>query len=72
MFTTSQDNNTLELLTTEVKKLSPEQQKLLLMHLKRKEIYARAKAYDKANKPPKISNDDLSKIVKDVRKKMHK
>jgi hypothetical protein len=70
MFITQE--NTTEQLTTEVKKLSIEQQKILLMHLRKKEIYARAKAYDKANKPPKISNKELCDIVRDVRKKMLK
>ena len=72
MLITSSNNNTLEQLTTEVKKLSAEQQKVLLMHLKKKEIYARAKAFDKVNKPPKISNEELCEIVRDVRKKMSK
>lgn len=66
------NNNTTEELTLEVRKLSIEQQKILLMHLKKRDIYARAKAYDKANKPPKISNEEISDIVKDVRKKMSK
>ena len=70
MFTTP-DNTTAQL-TMEVQKLSIEQQSLLLMHLRKREIYSRAKAYDKANKPPKLSNLELSDIVKSVRKKMIK
>jgi hypothetical protein len=72
MFTASANNTTTDQLTTEVKKLSMEQQKILLMHLKKKEIYARAKAYDKANQPPKISTEEICDIVREVRKKMHK
>jgi len=64
--------NTTEQLTSEIRKLSIEQQKVLLMHLRKKEVYARARAYDKANKPPKISNQELCDMVKDVRKKMNK
>jgi hypothetical protein len=70
MFTTP-DNTTAQL-TMEVQKLSIEQQRILLMHLRKREIYARAKAYDKVNKPPKLSNIELSDIVKSVRKKMTK
>jgi len=70
MFTTP-DNTTAQL-TMEVQKLSIEQQRILLMHLRKREIYARARAYDKANKPPKLSNLELSDIVKSVRKKMTK
>lgn len=70
MFTTP-DNTTAQL-TMEVQKLSIEEQRILLMHLRKREIYARAKAYDKANKPPKLSNLELSDIVKTVRKKMTK
>ena len=70
MFTTP-DNKTAQL-TMEVQKLSIEEQRILLMHLRKREIYARAKAYDKANKPPKLSNLELSDIVKTVRKKMTK
>jgi len=70
MFTTP--NNTTAELTMEVQKLSMEQQRILLMHLRKREIYARARAYDKANKPPKLSNQELSDIVKSVRKKMAK
>ena len=62
-------SDTTEQLTTEVKKLSLEQQKVLLMHLRRKEIYSRDRAYDKANTPPKMTNEELCEIVKDVRKK---
>jgi len=69
MFHTS---HTTAELTLEVQKLSIEQQRILLMHLRKKEIYARARAYDKANKPPKISHQELSDIVKSVRKKMAK
>lgn len=65
-------DNTTAQLTMEVQKLSIEQQRILLMHLRKWEIYARAKAYDKANKPPKLSNLELSDIVKSVRKKMTK
>ena len=33
------------------------------MHLRKKEVYARARAYDKANKPPKISNQEANYLV---------
>ena len=65
-------NNTTAELTMEVQKLSMEQQRILLMHLRKREIYARARTYDKANKPPKLSNQELSDIVKSVRKKLAK
>jgi hypothetical protein len=72
MFIPPPSDNTTEQLSTEVKKLSLEQQKILLMHLRKNEIYARARAYDKANKPPKITTAELIEIIKDVRKKRHR
>ena len=56
----------------EVLKLSIEEQHILLMQLRKKEVYAKAKTYDKVNKPPKLDHQEIVEIVKSARKNMSK